>query len=132
MNTIPIPEELLEQFERGNALLFIGERIVRDADGQALVDRLSAQLAARSGSAGEGELSFVQASQAVMEQDVQRFHDIFGQQQAALAAEAKEAAEAESEAEAAEEAAEEAAVETDAPAPEPAEPAKGRGKAKAA
>ena len=64
MESITIPEELLEQFERGNVLLFVGERIVRDAGGQALVDRLSAQLAARSQAAGEGELSFVQATQA--------------------------------------------------------------------
>jgi hypothetical protein len=64
MDMIPIPEELLEQFERGNALLFIGERVVRDADGQALVDRLSAELAARCRAAGEGELSFLQAAQA--------------------------------------------------------------------
>jgi hypothetical protein len=64
MERIPIPEELLEQFERGNALLFIGERIVRDAGGQALVDRLSDQLAARCGAAGEEKLSFLQAAQA--------------------------------------------------------------------
>ena len=35
-----IPQELLEQFERGNVLLFIGERIVRDADGVSLADAI--------------------------------------------------------------------------------------------
>ena len=41
MAMIPIPEELLEQVERGNALLFIGERIVRDAHGNIAIDWLA-------------------------------------------------------------------------------------------
>jgi len=61
---IPIPEELLEQFERGNVLLFIGEHVARDAAGQAVVDRLTAQLAARSEVTDKGELSFPEAAQA--------------------------------------------------------------------
>ena len=40
----PIPETLLEQVERGNVLLFIGERVARNAAGQAVVDRLIAGL----------------------------------------------------------------------------------------
>ena len=61
---IPIPEELLEQFERGNALLFIGERINHDTDGQALIDRLAAQLATRCDLSDETTLSFPEAAQA--------------------------------------------------------------------
>ncbi len=61
---IPIPEELLEQFARGNVLLFIGERITRDAAGYAVIDRLSAQLTTRSNVADAGELSFAGAAQA--------------------------------------------------------------------
>lgn len=40
MRTIPI--ELLEQVERGNVLLFIGERILRDAAGHVAFDELAA------------------------------------------------------------------------------------------
>ena len=46
---IPIPEELLEQIERGNVLLFIGERILRDAEGRVFIDQLADQLAIRCG-----------------------------------------------------------------------------------
>ena len=60
---VPIREELLEQVERGNVLLFIGERITRDAEGQAIIDRLTAQLAARCNVADEAELSFPEAAQ---------------------------------------------------------------------
>ena len=61
---IPIPEELLEQVERGNVLLFIGERVVRDAQGRAVLDQLTAQLAARCG-LGEAEThTFSEAAQA--------------------------------------------------------------------
>jgi len=60
---IPIPEELLEQIERGNALLFIGERITRDAEGRAVIDRLTAQLAARCNVADAGELPFPDVAQ---------------------------------------------------------------------
>ena len=62
---IPIPEGLLEQIERGNVLLFIGERIGRDAEGQVLVDRLAAQLAARCHSIEHPEeYAFPEAAQA--------------------------------------------------------------------
>ncbi len=61
---ITIPEELLEQVERGNVLLFIGERITRDVEGQAAIDRLVVKLAVRCDVAGEGELSFPEVAQA--------------------------------------------------------------------
>jgi hypothetical protein len=60
---IPIPEELLEQIERGNMLLFIGERIARDAAGRAVLDQLTAQLAARCGLEAETH-TFPDAAQA--------------------------------------------------------------------
>jgi AAA+ ATPase superfamily predicted ATPase len=77
---IPIPKELLEQFERGNALLFIGERITRDAEGQAVIDRLVAQLAALCNVLDEGELSFPEVAQAYEDEKglqalVQFLHD---------------------------------------------------------
>jgi hypothetical protein len=59
-----IPIELLEQFERGNVLLFVGERIVRDAEGQPMIDQLTAQLAARLDVADKTELDFPQTAQA--------------------------------------------------------------------
>jgi formylglycine-generating enzyme required for sulfatase activity len=65
---IPIPEELLEQLERGNVLLFIGERIVHDAEGRAVVDRLAAQLAARSGLLADEDASFPEAAQAYQDE----------------------------------------------------------------
>ena len=46
---IAIPEELLDQLERGNVLLFIGDRVVRDATGIALYDEIRTRIAARSG-----------------------------------------------------------------------------------
>jgi len=61
---IPIHEELLEQFERGNVLLFIGERITCDTEGQAVIDHLTAQLLARCELSDEGERSFPVAAQA--------------------------------------------------------------------
>ena len=61
---IPIPEELLEQIERGNVLLFIGERIVRDAEGRIVLDQLAAQLAARCGIADTEDLAFPEVAQA--------------------------------------------------------------------
>ena len=60
---IPIPEELLEQINRGNALLFIGERIVLDGEGRAVVDQLTDQLADRSETV-EGDLLFPEMAQA--------------------------------------------------------------------
>lgn len=61
---MPIPEELLEQIERGNVLLFIGERIVRDAAGRAILDQLVAQLAARCGITDTEDLAFPEVAQA--------------------------------------------------------------------
>jgi hypothetical protein len=46
--SIAIPTELLEQIERGNVLLFIGERLTRDSMGEVLLDRLTAELAERA------------------------------------------------------------------------------------
>jgi Cdc6-like AAA superfamily ATPase len=66
---IPIPEELLEQLERGNVLLFVGERIVHDAEGRAVIDRLAAQMAARSGLTADGEWSFPEAAQAYQDEE---------------------------------------------------------------
>lgn len=60
---IAIPEELLEQVERGNVLLFMGELLVRDADGQVTVDRLTHQLAARCGIPDREILSFPEVAQ---------------------------------------------------------------------
>src|SRR5262245_48883722 len=64
MATITIPEELLEQVERGNVLLFIGERLVRDADGGVALDRLAEQLAERSGVEDQHTYTFPEAAQA--------------------------------------------------------------------
>jgi len=61
---IPIPEELLEQVERGNVLLFIGERIVRDAEGWAVIDRMADELAARCGFPDDEGVTFPEAAQA--------------------------------------------------------------------
>ena len=60
---IPIPKELLEQTESGNVLLFIGERILRDTGGQAIIDTLTFQLAARCDVTDEGPLSFPETAQ---------------------------------------------------------------------
>jgi hypothetical protein len=61
---IPISEELLEEIERGNVLLFVGEYIVRDASGQAVLDQLTAQLAAHCGITDAKDLTFPEAAQA--------------------------------------------------------------------
>jgi hypothetical protein len=60
---ISIPEELFEQVERGNVLLFVGERIVRDADGGMAISQLTAQLAARGGLPAAEDTSFPEAAQ---------------------------------------------------------------------
>jgi hypothetical protein len=84
-------------------------------------------------SEADRQAHFVEASQQVLAQDVQRFHDIFGQQQAALAEEAQKAAEAEAEAAAEAAAAEAPAAEAESPAEEePAAKSKSGSKAKAA
>jgi hypothetical protein len=58
-----IPEELLEQIERGNVLLFIGERIVRDAEGRVVLDQLAAQLAGRCEIVDAQEHTFPEVAQ---------------------------------------------------------------------
>lgn len=61
---IPIPEELLEQFERGNVLLFVGERISRDVEGVTVIDHLTEELLSRCGDvANKGEMIFSEAAQ---------------------------------------------------------------------
>ena len=61
---IDIPEELLEQIERGNVLLFMGERIVRDPTGRAIHDQLTAKLAARCEITDSNQYTFPEAAQA--------------------------------------------------------------------
>jgi HEAT repeat protein len=61
-----IPEELLEQVERGNVLLFVGEHIVRDA--QILSHRLAERLAARFAPPPAVPLSFPEVAQDYEEQ----------------------------------------------------------------
>jgi hypothetical protein len=63
-----IPEELLEQFERGNVLLFVGERILRDGAGQVVIDQLTGHLAARSGAKEPEQYTFAEAAQAFADQ----------------------------------------------------------------
>ncbi len=58
-----IPEELLEQIERGNALLFVGERMVRDALGGALIDGLTKELAKRCSVTEDVSRSFPEVAQ---------------------------------------------------------------------
>jgi hypothetical protein len=60
---ISIPTELLEQIERGNVLLFIGERIVRDCDGRPMIDGLTEQLAARCDTHIAADRSFPEVAQ---------------------------------------------------------------------
>jgi len=45
----PIPIELIEHFQRGNGLIFLGDRAVSDTQGQTFVDMLAADLARRIG-----------------------------------------------------------------------------------
>ena len=61
---IDIPEELLDQVERGNVLLFIGERLVRDGHGEVLLDQLVLELVERAGLEAQTEYSFPEAAQA--------------------------------------------------------------------
>src|SRR2546423_49324 len=61
---IPIPEELLEQIERGNVLLFVGEHSAHDLAGQSVPNQLSKALAARLGIDDAEDLSFPQLAQA--------------------------------------------------------------------
>ncbi len=62
-----IPEELLEQFERGNVLLFIGDGVTHDPEGVVVVEQIAYDLAARANLAQNGdgeEISFPEAAQA--------------------------------------------------------------------
>lgn len=61
---IEIPVELLEEIERGDVTLFVGERLNRDIEGNVAVDRLTAELVARCGLREEDSLTFPQAAQA--------------------------------------------------------------------
>ncbi len=60
---VKIPTELLEQVERGNVLLFVGERLSRDSAGELVLDRLTAELAERAGLDAD-LLSFPEVAQA--------------------------------------------------------------------
>ena len=44
-----IPVELIEELEQGNVLLFIGERVVRNSEGQVTLDQLTSELVTRAG-----------------------------------------------------------------------------------
>lgn len=61
---ISIPEQLLESVERGNALLFIGERISRDGTGRVLADLMAEQMVARAGLDPEHYSAFSETAQA--------------------------------------------------------------------
>ncbi|MEZ4735959.1 MAG: SIR2 family protein [Caldilineaceae bacterium] len=61
---ISIPLELLEQIERGNLLLFIGEEIMQDVNGQVVIDQWSTTLATRCHANHPEEYSFAEAAQA--------------------------------------------------------------------
>ena len=65
---ISIPIELLEQFERGNVLLFIGEQILSDVAGRATIDELTAELIARTQIDHEEELDFPAIAQLYQDQ----------------------------------------------------------------
>ncbi|MGB0383603.1 MAG: HEAT repeat domain-containing protein [Ardenticatenaceae bacterium] len=69
-----IPEELLEQLEQGNVLLFIGERIVRDGAGEVAFEQLAPELVVRAGIAdGEG-ISFPEIAQ--LYEDEKGLHEL--------------------------------------------------------
>ena len=60
---IAVPEELVEQFERGNVLLFIGERILHDTEGQVVRDQLAFELTTRAGLEHPEDHTFFDAAQ---------------------------------------------------------------------
>lgn len=60
---ISIPEDLLMQFERGNVLLFIGDRLLSDPQGRAVLDELTSELVARTKAEDSDYLSFPAAAQ---------------------------------------------------------------------
>lgn len=61
---VSIPESLLEQVERGNVLLFIGDRITRDAGGQIFIDQLATHLVNRCTVNDPDDYTFPEAAQA--------------------------------------------------------------------
>jgi HEAT repeat protein len=61
---IAIPEKLLEQFERRNVLLFVGERILYDAEGRVFIDELARQLVSHGGISDAEALAFPEVAQA--------------------------------------------------------------------
>lgn len=61
---IAIPEELINQLERGNVLLFIGEQLLTDATGRELFDRLTTELVSRLKIEDMDDLKFPVAAQA--------------------------------------------------------------------
>jgi HEAT repeat protein len=61
---LTIPQEVLEQVERGNVVLFIGEGITLDTDGRHLVDQLTDALAIRAGMETAEVKDFPEAAQA--------------------------------------------------------------------
>ena len=63
-----IPQPLLEQLERGNVFLFIGERILLDAGEQAVMDRLVFELASRCQANDPGSYTFAEAAQACQDE----------------------------------------------------------------
>lgn len=67
-----IPEQLLEQVQHGNVLLFIGKRVVRCDDGEVAVDRLREMLLQRADVTSMDDYSFPEAAQA--------YQDLYGRQ----------------------------------------------------
>jgi HEAT repeat protein len=61
---IAIPEELINQFERGNVLLFIGEQLLTDPTGREVFDRLTTELVSRLQMEDLDDLKFPVAAQA--------------------------------------------------------------------
>jgi hypothetical protein len=63
-SSVAIPTDLLEQVERGNVLLFIGEGLAREQAGEPPLEGLAAELAARAEIADAERLSFAELAQA--------------------------------------------------------------------
>jgi hypothetical protein len=60
---ISIPQQLIEQYERGNVLLFVGEQIDRDAEGMTVDDQLAMRLVARIDVDETEDCAFVELAQ---------------------------------------------------------------------
>ncbi|MFN8463907.1 MAG: SIR2 family protein [Caldilineaceae bacterium] len=60
---VEIPHELLEQFERGNVLLFIGEQLVTDPSGRQIFDGLTEDIISRARIEDGDSLTFFEAAQ---------------------------------------------------------------------